>query len=169
MRTNQNGMLPSRRVRIPFLNTPESHTPARDCVLHAAENAGIKPALMAMHMSHFFEAVANQVTMRRVVTIPGFGSFGPKTRFRHVPSKLTGDLPCAYPAFVASPGFKLDVKMRVRPALTPETDPMRRFVRNGSARQRHTRKSSAETFQNVRRAILNFNDGSARARRQKIT
>ena len=113
MRTNQNGMLPSRRVRIPFLNTPESHTPARDCVLHAAENAGIKPALMAMHMSHFFEAVANQVTMRRVVTIPGFGSFGPKTRFRHVPSKLTGDLPWHISGLRRINRFKLDVKMHI--------------------------------------------------------
>jgi hypothetical protein len=123
---------------------------------------------MAIHMSHFFEAVANQVSMRRVVTIPGFGSFGPKTRFRHVPRKFTGDLPCAYPAFVASPGFKLHVNMSVLPALSMETDPMRRLLRNGSARQRHGRKSLDETFQNVRRAIMECNDGSARARRQKI-
>jgi len=168
MRTNQNGMLPSRRVRIPFLNTPEAHAPARDCVLYAAENAGIKPALMAMHMSHFFEAVIDQVTMKKVVRIPGFGAFGPKTRFRRVTSKHFGNGRVSYPAFVPCPSFKVQVKMRVRPALSPESDPMRRLARNNSYRKRHGDKSSPEMFQEIRRAILEYNDGSARARRQKI-
>jgi nucleoid DNA-binding protein len=159
----------SHKVRVPFLNTPEAHTPVRDCVVRAAERAGIEPTLMALSMAHFFEAITDQVTMKKVVRIPGFGAFGPKTRFRRVPSKFTGSLPCAYPAFVASPAFKLEVRMRVRPAMSPESDPMRRLSRNGSARQRHSKKSLDETFRNVRRAITECNDESARSRRQKIT
>jgi nucleoid DNA-binding protein len=168
MRTHQNGMMPNRRVRIPFLNTSEAHSPVRDCIIRAAENVGVEPTTMALAISHFLEAITNQIAMKKVVRIPGFGAFGPKTRFRRVTSKHLGNGRVCYPAFVPCPSFKLDVRMRVRPALSPESDPMRRLLRNGSARRRHGRRSLDETFQNVRRAILEINNGSARARRQKI-
>jgi hypothetical protein len=167
MRTNQNGMTPNRRLRIPFLNKPKDHTPIRDCIVRAAERAGIEPAMLAIYMSHFFEAVSDQVTMKKVVRIPGFGAFGPKTRFRSVSSRFWGDGPCSYAAFVPSSAFKLDVKMRVRPALSPETDPMRRLARNNSYRQIDGTKSLDETFENIRRAITEHNY-PARSRPQKI-
>jgi len=137
-------------------------------VMRAAERAGIEPVLMATYMSHFFEAVIDQVTMKKVVRIPGFGSLGPKTRFRQVSSKFWGDRPTAFPAFVASPRFKLEVRMHVRPALSPESDPMRRLLKNNSYRRRLNNKPLDETFANIRRAITDCNDGSARAQRQKI-
>lgn len=167
MRTNQNGMPPRRRVRIPYLNKEEDHAPIRDCVVRAAKSAGIEPALMALSMAHFFEAIADQVSMKRVVRIPGFGCFGPKTRFRRVTSRLLGDLPCAYPAFVPSSAFKLEVRMRVRPARTPDTDPMRRLARNNSYRQTDGTQSLDQTFENIRRAITEHNY-PARSRPQKI-
>ena len=169
MRTNQNGMMPNRRVRIPFLNTTEAHSPVRDCIIRAAENVGVEPTTMALAISHFLEAITNQIAMKKVVRIPGFGAFGPKTRFRRMTSKHFGNGRVCYPAFVPCPSFKLDVRMRVRPALSPETDPMRRLARNNSYRQRHGAKSSPETFGSIRRAIVECNNGSATAQRQKIT
>jgi hypothetical protein len=169
MKKNQhNGMLPNRRVRIPFLNTREAHTPIRDCVMRAAERAGIEPVQMALFMSFFFEQVGEEMIDGRVVRIPGFGSFGPKTRFRKVNSKHFGSLPSVYPAFVGSPRLKLQLKMRVRPAQTPETDPMRRLARNNSYRKRLGTKSLPEAFRDIRRGILDCNGEVARMLKQKI-
>lgn len=114
------------RVRIPYLNRQEDHEPIRDCVLRAAERTNLPPVQVALVMAHFFEAVMDQVLRNGIVRIPGFGKIGPKTRFRKVPSRYSGDLPCAYPAFVPSAMFKHAVKLQVPPAASKETDPMRK-------------------------------------------
>jgi nucleoid DNA-binding protein len=169
MTTNlHNGMPPSRRVRIPYLNKEEDHAPICEAVVRAAERAGIQPALMAIYMSQFLEQVGEQMIRGRVVRIPGFGAFGPKTRFRRVPSKFTGDLPCAYPAFVPSAAIKREMRLRVPAALSSETDPMRRLQKNNSYREVDGAKSSVEIFENVRRALVDYNNGSASSQRQKI-
>jgi hypothetical protein len=45
---------------------------------------------------------------------------------------------------------------------------MRRLLKNNSYRRRLNNKPLDETFANIRRAITDCNDGSARAQRQKI-
>jgi nucleoid DNA-binding protein len=157
------------RVRIPFLNRSEDHAPIQECVMYAAEKAGIDSLTVATVMSLFFEEIAEHVADNKIVRIPGFGAFGPKTRFRKVPSKFTGDLSCAYPAFVPSSSFKREVRFRVPPSPCPQTDRMRRLARNNSFRAVDgTESSLADVFRNIREALATYNDDSARSQRQRI-
>jgi hypothetical protein len=65
MKKNQhNGMLPNRRVRVPFLNSAEHHRPIADCVLNAAEASGITPLEMALYMNHFFQQIPQRTAQR---------------------------------------------------------------------------------------------------------
>jgi hypothetical protein len=156
------------RVRIPFLNKIEDHAPVQEALVRSAESAGITPLQMALYANHFLEQVAEQMIDGCVVRIPGFGVFGPKTRFRKVNSKYFGNLSSAYPAFVGSPRLKLEIKMRVRPALNPETDPMRALAKNNSYRKRLGTKSLPESFRNIRRGIMDCNARTAKMLGQKI-
>jgi nucleoid DNA-binding protein len=150
------------RVRIPFLSRDDLHRPIRDCVLRTAERTGMTPIQVARMMSYFFEEVIRQVTLGRVVRVPGVGTFGPKTRFRRVPSKFTGDLPSAYPAFLPSTSFKRAVRLRVPAALSPTADPMRKI--SNSYRKGMGRTTPEQAFENFRRALVQQNNPKRLAR-----
>jgi nucleoid DNA-binding protein len=133
--------------------------------MKVAEESNLSATTVALIVSHFFEGVADQVLMNRIVSIPGFGTFGAKTRFRRVPNKFFGERPLAFPAFVAATRFKFETRARVPAAVSPATDPMRRIV--NSYRKGSARNDLAATFDHFREAIVAMNQ-PGRSCRHKI-
>ena len=52
----------------------------RECLEFAARKMGISEYAVAMTLSWFFEAVSERLSRGEIVTLPGFGSFGPMAR-----------------------------------------------------------------------------------------
>jgi hypothetical protein len=65
-----------------------------------------------MLMSHFFEAISDEVCRNRLVRIPGFGAFGAKAWFSKHDPELTG---ACYPAFSAAVPFRNAVRFQCPP------------------------------------------------------
>ena len=75
---------PFLRVRIPYKGTQQQKQPLHDALVDSAKAAGITPLQMAIYTNFFLEQVGEQMIRGRIVRIPGFGLFGPRTRFRYV-------------------------------------------------------------------------------------
>ena len=67
-------------MKLPFLPTPQSADPLRRIVQHTAEKTGLSPQHVSVLASHFWEALADEVSKGRAVTLPGFGLFAPVAR-----------------------------------------------------------------------------------------
>lgn len=146
---------PHLRVRIPYNGTAKQKQPLHDALVDAAEAAGVTPLQVAVITNHFLEQVGEQVIKGRIVRIPGFGIFGAMTRFRYVRGPKAGDRRVCYPAFYGSNALKTEVRMRVRPALRPETDAMRQLHNNN----RVTSRTLPESMLDVRKQFYNYNRG----------
>lgn len=67
-------------IRVPFGNGRKKRvgpTAVARCVQVAADKSGHNEFLVAMVMTHFLEAIADETCRGNVVSIPGFGMFGP--------------------------------------------------------------------------------------------
>lgn len=118
------------KIRIPFASTSESAEPLRQCLEQTAERSGLEVYQAALIISHFWDAVADQVCRGRAVSIPGFGRFGALV---WTPRKA-GLSPHCYPAFSASRAYRALVAF----ACSPESGCVRSMMRH----RRHHHLSS---------------------------
>lgn len=94
-------------VKIPFTGKSERGESVRRCIRKAAEEMGMSQHQVALVMSHFFEAICDEVSNNHLVHVPSFGVFGPKAwQPRHDPEAL----PFCYPAFSGSIPFRNSVR-----------------------------------------------------------
>ena len=87
-------------VRIPSLTRSEQALPLQRCIEQASLETGVSQHTVALVMSHFLERLADEVSLGRVVRIPGFGMFAAK----YYPGSSTMS-----PKFSASRGFRVQV------------------------------------------------------------
>jgi nucleoid DNA-binding protein len=64
-------------VTIPMLS-PKQAKPLQGCIAHAARETGVSEHTTALVVSYFLERLADEVSLGRVVRIPGFGIFAAK-------------------------------------------------------------------------------------------
>lgn len=125
-------------IQIPFGGTAASTEPLRRCIKRAASDMGVSEFHAAMLMSHFCEQVCCEVAMNRLVSVPGFGVFGPKVWTpRHDPDEPG----YCYPAFSAAVPFRNMVRAMCPPsgAALDAIDRRRRHSHPSSRRDRTAR------------------------------
>jgi nucleoid DNA-binding protein len=126
-------------VRIPSLTRSEQALPLQRCLEQASRETGVSQHTVALVMSHFLERLADEVSLGRVVRIPGFGMFAPK----YYPGSES-----IAPKFSASRGFRVQVS---------ETAP--HTMEGARALENHARlRSSASKQQRVYTAQAFFRD-----------
>lgn len=151
---------PNVKIRIPGYNDPAHREGLHDCLIEAAQARHMTPLDMALAMECFLQAVCNRMINGQVVRIPGFGVFGPMTRFRNVtmPAFGKGNGRLAFPAFVSCGALRRAVALYVSPAKSKEADPMRRLQKNGGKR-RWTGKliDIDDSFETIRKRFSEYN------------
>lgn len=101
------------RVRLPMM-CKDSDVPLQNVLARAARKAGLNSYQTAIVMTHFLESLVVEVCYGRVVTIPGFGQFGPWT-YRSKQEKYKDLPPTCLPRFQASSPFKHEVMATAAP------------------------------------------------------
>lgn len=64
-------------IRIPFNSKSEKAQPLQSVIKSTAQETGLDQHTVAIAMSWFLEGIADEVSMGRVVRIPGFGVWAP--------------------------------------------------------------------------------------------
>lgn len=101
-------------VVIRYLVRREDAMPLKNVISYAAEQSGRSPHEIARMMTWFLEGIVNEVSMGRVVRIPGFGMFAPLTYRVPKPLMSNGDVRVR-PYFSAANGFRLQIMSSVVP------------------------------------------------------
>lgn len=112
-------------MNIPYMPNARSADPLRRVVQHTAAQTGLSPRHVAVLASHFLEAVADEVSKGRAVTLPGFGALFPVTRSvcaRGTKTKVSQTVV----RFSAARGFR----EQVRHGAPPNDKGRRRYVRH---------------------------------------
>lgn len=102
-------------MNIPFLPDARSADPLRRIVQSTAAQTGLSPHHVAVLASRFWEAVADEVSKGRAVTLPGFGAIFPVTRMacaRGTKTKKTTTVV----RFSAARGFREQVRFGAPPS-----------------------------------------------------
>ncbi|MCK6444951.1 MAG: HU family DNA-binding protein [Planctomycetes bacterium] len=112
-------------MNIPFLPDAGSADPLRRIVQDVGARTGLSPQHVATIISHGLEAIADEVSKGRAVTLPGFGAIFPVTRTvraRGTDTKVTSTVI----RFSAARGFREQVRYGAPPSETGR----RRYVRH---------------------------------------
>jgi nucleoid DNA-binding protein len=112
-------------MNVPFLPDPRSADPLRRIVQTVAARTGLSPQHAATIVSHFLEAVTDEVSKGRAVSMPGFGALFPVARSacaRGTKTKVTQTVV----RFSAARGFREQVRHGAPPSETGR----RRYVRH---------------------------------------
>lgn len=62
-------------IRLPYFKHPAESAGINAVIENSARAAGIREDQMAIYMTHFFEALADEVSRGAIVSVPGFGKF----------------------------------------------------------------------------------------------
>jgi len=96
---------------LPGLQKGAVSEPLKRVVSKAAQEMGTSEQTIFLILSHLCEGIACEVAMDRVVSIPGFGAFGPESW-----TPRSGISPThAVPRFSASTQFRNEVRMSCPP------------------------------------------------------
>lgn len=129
---------------------------AQRCIARAASDMGMTEFQVAMVLSFFLESVCEEVGKNRLVTLPGFGTFGPQAWFPRPGPLGSKMLPHCYPAFSASIPFRNLVRAMVPVsgvALMGINHKRNRAASGGSGKDRASR-SPFSTQRHMRLAIM---------------
>ncbi len=96
-------------IKIPFLSKSEDAEPLKRAIESACSKAGLSQYTATIFLTHFLEEVARQVSMGRVVNIPGFGVFGPFLDERRSSVGRWGE-GRSKPVFSAARGFREEIR-----------------------------------------------------------
>ncbi len=103
-------------ISIPFLSEAADGVPLQRCLDQAAERSGVDVYTMALAMSYFIEAIADEVTHGRSVRVPGFGLFAP-VPIPDLHLRMSRDTsPRCKPVFLPSRGFRAQVASGAAPS-----------------------------------------------------
>lgn len=102
-------------IKIPYLSNSEHGAPLQRCVDRAAEESGLDAYGVLVAMSYFLEAVADEVSMGRSVSIPGFGLFAPVPMPERHRRMSRDPSPRSKPVFSPSRGFRQQVRFGAPP------------------------------------------------------
>lgn len=122
-------------IQIPFASKSADTEPLRRCIAHAANEMGVSQFHVALLMSYFFEELSAQMGRNRLVSVPSFGTFGPKAWFpRHDP-----DAPgYCYPAFSGAVPLRNFIRLTC-PATGAALDALDRHRRHSHPSSRRDR------------------------------
>ncbi|MFO1010529.1 MAG: HU family DNA-binding protein [Planctomycetota bacterium] len=115
-------------MNIPFMPNAQSADPLRRIVQHTAAQTGLSPRHVAVLASYFWEALADEVSKGRAVTLPGLGLFAPVARTAR-PRGSRERVTTTVIRFSASRGFREQVRYGAPPNLTGRQR-YRRHLRN---------------------------------------
>jgi nucleoid DNA-binding protein len=137
---------------IPFMGKSERGAPLAACIKRAAKMMHVSEYHAACLMSFFFEEVVEQTCRCRVVRVPGFGIFAPKSWYPRKPDVP----PRAYPAFSAAIGYRVQMAAQCpvsnsRGLLAIERHRKNSFDLNQRGKSRRRARTTQQAFRrNVR-------------------
>lgn len=133
-------------MRIPYASTPKGYEqPLYKVVERAAANSGRTKYEIAIVMSHFLEALVDEVTKGRAVSIPGFGIFAPIVTHSHFRRGTPALRDKPRPKFYPSRAFTQQVLWGSPPAPLAERQ-FQKFRENHHPSSRPERIGSRTTF-----------------------
>ncbi len=129
-------------VSIPFLSRSDRGQSLQRCLDRVADRTGMDVALAAMAMSHFLDALADEITRGNCVVIPGFGLFSPQAVPARYLKTSKNSMPRCRPHFSAARGFRAQVAFGAPPSAVNAKQHRRHELNHGGWH----RKAGARVF-----------------------